>query len=195
VHQPVQQPGSESAVPAGEATGPAREYQVECRDLLVQRVGSLRPLEPYAGEGIDVPILLGYATHKFDVALRGPDGRLVVAECKRWTTKKVSQGHVAEFADWVRRLAPVTDSPVAAFFMVTKDPQLGLLQTAFEPTVRVVVFGPDQHSPDLAFSFVRYDPITGLPWKDAVSYAHGSIGMRAMSSGIRGPAAPESSPI
>ena len=170
-------------MPAGEATGLAREYQVQCRDLLLQRIGSLGPLKPYAGDGIDVPIKLGHPTHKFDVALRSPDGRLVVGECKRWSDS-VPQGQLAEFVHWVGELRRIASTEVAAFFFASMDPQLGLLQTAIEPNVRVVVYVPDQEPSSVAFSFVRFDPVAEARVKDAFAHLTATASMTASVSSV-----------
>jgi hypothetical protein len=154
---------------------------VQCRDLLMQRVGSMGPLEPYAGEGIDVPIKLGHPTHKFDVALRGSDGRLVVGECKRWADS-VPQGQLAEFVHWVSELRRISNSEVAAFFFASIDPQLGLLQTAIEPNIRVVVYVPDQESADVVFSFVRFDPVAEARVKDAFAHLTATASMTTSMS-------------
>lgn len=63
----------------GKAHGQNRQYQVECRDVLVYRNPSL---VPFSDDGIDVPFELPDTTWTFDVALRNADG-LVVAECRR----------------------------------------------------------------------------------------------------------------
>ena len=56
-------------MPGGKAHGENRQYQVECRDVLVFRD---RSLVPYAGDGIDVPFKVGSTEWSFDVALRVP---------------------------------------------------------------------------------------------------------------------------
>jgi hypothetical protein len=125
VQQPVHQPGSESAVPAGEATGLAREYQ-GCAICSCGGFAAWGTLEPYAVVGINVPIKLGHPTHEFDVALRGPDGWASATDGRTACLR----GQLAEFVHWVGELRRIASTEVAAFFFASVDPQLGLLQTA-----------------------------------------------------------------
>jgi hypothetical protein len=145
-------------VTVGKAQGDARDYQVECLDLLVREAGG-EGLLPCAGDGIDVPIRLGVPTVRFDVALRDASGRLVVAECKRWRIQdRVKQANIGSFAYNVERLRAVSGVEVAAFYFTTSDYQLGALKTALEPGVTVSVFHAGQTWAGLTYAFQRYDP-------------------------------------
>ena len=75
-------PLNNPVMPGGKAHGKPREYQVFARNVL-QILRLQEKLEPYAGDGIDVEIKLGYATFNFDVALKGSDNRIVVGESVR----------------------------------------------------------------------------------------------------------------
>src|SRR6478735_7196091 len=97
----------------GKAHGANREYQLTCRDVLRCR----RPeLEPWAGDGIDVPFELPDTTWRIDVALREPGGGLVVAECRR-TIDAVKQEDVAAFAYKVELLRRTLGVLVAGVFL------------------------------------------------------------------------------
>ena len=85
-------------MPGGKAHGQNRQYQVECRDVLVYRTPLL---VPFAGDGIDIPFKLPDTTWTFDVALRNAEGALVVAECRR-TVDPVKQEDVAGEKNGVR---------------------------------------------------------------------------------------------
>src|SRR5687768_545730 len=99
-------------MPGGKAHGRDRQYQVECRDVLMFRYPGLNPWE---GDGIDVPFNLD-TTWTFDVALRDVDRALVVAECKR-TVGAVKQGAVAEFAYKVEMARKILNIRAAGFFI------------------------------------------------------------------------------
>jgi hypothetical protein len=70
----------------GKAYGISRQYHVDCRDVLRARYAEL---EPWEGDGIDVPFNL-LDPWNLDVALRAPDGALVVAECRLKTSRSTS---------------------------------------------------------------------------------------------------------
>jgi hypothetical protein len=76
----------------GKAYGQDRQYQVECRDVLMSNTPELTPWE---GDGIDVQFKLLKMRWTFDVALRNRAGALVVAECRR-TGGTVKQEHVGD---------------------------------------------------------------------------------------------------
>jgi hypothetical protein len=139
----------------GRAHGEARGYQELCRDI-IERVHRFGPLEPYSGDGIDVAFNLGRTTITFDIALKSPDGSLVVGEAKRWADS-VPQGEVLKFAHSVEKLRQELGVSVAAFFIVGSDVQSGALGAAADDGVEVVIFSPNQPWPNHAFTFVAYD--------------------------------------
>jgi hypothetical protein len=63
-------------MPGGEAHGKPCEYQVFAKNV-VQTLEAQEKREPYSGDGIDVPIKLGFTEFTFDVALKGSDNRIV----------------------------------------------------------------------------------------------------------------------
>jgi hypothetical protein len=73
-----------------------------CRDVLTARY---RELEPWEGDGIDESFNLPDTGWTIDVALRAPDGALVVAECRR-RVSSVKQRDVASFAYKVAPAGP-----------------------------------------------------------------------------------------
>ena len=172
-------------MPAGAATGPARRYQEECRDLLLRHAAGAG-LVPYEGDGIDVRFQLGVAPVRLDVALRGPDGRLVVAECKRYRKEDpIEQGLVKQFAYDVERLRATQAVEVAGFFLTTSSYQIGALRTAFEPGIQMVLFASGQQPSGLIYSYFRYDPVREQRIKDAfVSFVAASVHAAASSASV-----------
>jgi hypothetical protein len=124
-------------------------------------------LVSHTGDGIDVSFQLGVQPPTFDVALRHADGRLVVAECKRYRNQRIKPGWVKQFAYDVERLRASQVTEVAAFFFTSSDYQLGALKTAFEPGIRMVLFAPDQAAHGLVYSYLRYDPERARNIRDA----------------------------
>lgn len=139
---------------AGKATGTAREYQVLCRDVLQRRFGGT----PYAGDGIDVPFAIAGTTFNLDVALRGSGvhaGHIILAECRN-TVDAQKQKEVAAFAFQAERIRRVTGMPVAAFFMVASEPQIGAVKLEADVELSVaVVTGTDLS--DARVAFLGYD--------------------------------------
>ncbi|HET6756045.1 MAG TPA: hypothetical protein VFH21_00290, partial [Burkholderiales bacterium] len=104
----------------GKAYGRDRQYQVECRDVLMSNTPELTP---WAADGIDVPFELPDTCWTFDVALRDRAGALVVAECRR-TGGAVKQKDIAAFAYNVEMLRKTLDIPVAGVFIAKTGHQI-----------------------------------------------------------------------
>ena len=94
----------------GKAHGVNRDYQTQCKDVLVARDPTLTP---WAGDGIDVSFALDDTDGNLDVALRATDGGLVVAECRQPLIHPVKQGDIGEFAYRVEQLRKHLGIPVA----------------------------------------------------------------------------------
>jgi hypothetical protein len=120
--------GGQRTMPGGKAHGKSREYQVFTQNVL-RIFRDQEKLEAYDGDGIDVPIKLGFATFTFDVALKGSDNRIVVAECKAYSKPgRVKQGDIAEFANKVTLLRTHTLANVGGEYFSQKQPtKMGLL--------------------------------------------------------------------
>lgn len=100
------------------------------RDVLLRRFGG----SPYSGDGIDVPFDAAGSTFNIDVALNGGglcDGKIVLAHCRQ-TTSAQKQEQIASFAFQAEKIRAATGQPVAAFFMVSTDPQVGALKVETE---------------------------------------------------------------
>ncbi len=96
----------------GKATGENRSYQEQCRDIAMAQDPSL---VPYARDGIDIEFAVGHTTITVDVALRAPDGSLVLIECKRWN-EAVEQAAVYAFAGEVEDIREATGLAIVAGF-------------------------------------------------------------------------------
>jgi hypothetical protein len=108
----------------GKGHGENRQYQLECRDVLIFRNPGLTPR---SDEGIDVPFQLPDSPWTIDVALRDPAGALVVAECRR-TVGAVKQEDVAAFAYKVELLRKTLAIPVAGVFIAKTSHQIGAIR-------------------------------------------------------------------
>ena len=146
-------------MPGGKAHGKNREYQVFTQHV-IQTLSHQENLEPYDGDGIDVPIKLGFATFTFDVALKGSGDRIVVAECKALSKPgRVKQGDIAEFAHKIELLRKHKSSNVAGVFFTRTAYQDGAVKLASWENISIAVCVP-KGSPDHIFlTYHKYDPI------------------------------------
>lgn len=139
---------------SGCAQGVDRKYQELARDILVRMSDS--SLEPYLGDGIDVRIPIGSAPRTFDVALKDPAGRIVVAECRRWRGK-VKLADLDAFENRVRRLGEETGLPVAGVYFAKSAFQLGAVKAGGDANIQVAVCAQDQPARAFALAFEHYD--------------------------------------
>jgi hypothetical protein len=139
---------------SGSAYGVDRQYQEQARDILVRM--SATPLGPYSGDGIDVRIPLGSALRTFDVALRDPAGRIVVAESRR-RRSKVKLADLDAFARRVELLAKETGLPVAGVYFTKSAYQLGAVKAGGDAKIQVAVCAQDQPTRAFALTFEHYD--------------------------------------
>lgn len=131
-------------MPGGKAHGESRDYQVFARNVL-QILRVQEKLEPYDGDGIDVPIKLGFAIFTFDVALKGSDNRIVVAECKAYSKPgTVKQGDIAEFANKVTLLRTHSLANVAGVFFTKTAYQDGAIKHATWEGITIAVCAPKE---------------------------------------------------
>ncbi len=138
----------------GKATGTAREYQEHCRDILIHRD---LELEPYSGDGIDVPFAMGGTTWSIDVVLRHKtSGSVVIAECRR-RQDAVQQNDVGAFAYEAELLREQLGVPVAALFVAKKAIQIGALKTGDFNGISMVVVDEDAVPPSFKMDFHRFD--------------------------------------
>jgi len=108
----------------GKATGRDRDYQVQCRDLLMRRYPDLKP---YAKDGIDIAFDAGGTVWTVDVALIEPSGGLLIVECKRHA-RAIEQGALASFAKTLDLLRASQPRPVAGVFFAKRTYQQGALK-------------------------------------------------------------------
>lgn len=143
-------------MPSGRAHGIDRDYQILARDILT-RMAQLALLEPYSGDGIDVPIKLGSAIRTFDVALKDHNNQLVVAECKR-TRAPIKLTDLDAFAHRVELLRRETNGAVAGVYFAKTAYQLGAIKAAPDSGIRVALCAQDQPPTVFGLMFERYDP-------------------------------------
>lgn len=158
-------------MPGGKAYGEPREYQVFARNVL-QILCVQEKLEPYAGDGIDVLIKLGFTEFTFDVALKGSDNRIVVVECKAYSERnRVKQGDIARFANEVRLLRTETLANVAAVFFTRSGYQAGAVRHAAWEDIEIAVCSPKESLDRIFLTYYRYDPVTDKQVRHHVDYA------------------------
>ena len=162
---------------SGHAHGVNREYQVQSRDMLVRRAHPER-LDPYAGDGIDVPVMLGSNTRTFDVLLRAPTGRLIAAECKR-TKDSVPMADVDLFAYHVELLRMETELEVAGVFFAKTGYQLGAVKVAPDTGIEVAVCAEQQQESVFALTFERYDAAREKRLRDGLVMINGGLSVSA----------------
>jgi len=163
-------------MPGGKAHGKARDYQVFARNVL-QILQAQENLEPYAGDGIDVEIKLGYATFNFDVALKGSDNRIVVVECKsRSKSARVKQSEIAAFANEVGHLRKKSLANVAAVFFTNTAYQSGAVKHATWEGIDIAVCSPRESLDRIFLTYYRYDPDNDKEVRHHIDYA--SIALR-----------------
>jgi hypothetical protein len=138
----------------GKAHAKDRRYQETCRDILIHREPKLTP---WSGDGIDVVFDLADTAWTVDIALRDDAGRLVVAECKRWTAA-VKQGDVAQFAYEIERLREKQGIEVAGVFIAKTNHQIGAVRVGQFNSIDIAVLGEDAEPPSFGMTFLRYDP-------------------------------------
>jgi hypothetical protein len=158
-------------MPGGKAHGKPREYQVFARNVL-QILEVQEKLEPYAGDGIDVPIKLGFATFTFDVALKGSDNRIVVVECRALSKPgRVKQTDIAAFANKVTHLRIQTLANVAGVFFTKTAYQDGAIKHATTEGISIAVCVPQKSIDRIFLTYYRYDPELDKQMRHHVDYA------------------------
>lgn len=137
---------------SGRAHGANREYQVQCRDILVQ----CRPeLTPWSGDGVDVPFDLADTRWTFDVALRDPAGQLVLVECRR-TVGAVKQEDMAAFAYKLEQARSTLGIPVAGVFIAKREHQIGSIKVGQTNDIQVAILEEGSIPSGFNITFLRY---------------------------------------
>jgi hypothetical protein len=137
----------------GKATGVYRQYQVECRDVLLFRD---KQLTPWSGDGIDVPFDLPDTRWTFDIALRDQAGSPLLAECRR-TVGAVKQEDVAAFAYKVEMVRKTLDIPVAGVFFTKREHQIGAVKVSQFQGIEAAIMDPGSVPPGFNITFLRYN--------------------------------------
>lgn len=138
----------------GRAYGEDRDYQIQCRDVLIHRD---QWLVPFSGDGIDVPFDVGGTTWTIDVALQLDSSEVVVAECRR-REANVKQEEVAGFAYKVEQLRQELGLPIAGVFFAKSGHQLGALKVGNFEGITMAVLSEGEKPPGFSMVFQRYDP-------------------------------------
>lgn len=149
----------------GQAFGQNRDYQILCRDVLVQLNPTLRP---WSGDGIDVPFDLPDTQWTIDVALRRNES-LVVAEC-RCTASSVKQEDVAAFAYKVELLRRTQGTPVAASFFTKTGHQVGAVKVGQFTGIEIIVLDERVQLPGFNMTFLRFDAARERAARDIVMH-------------------------
>jgi hypothetical protein len=153
-------------VTGGKAHGAYRQYQVECRDVLTFKD---HELTPWSADGVDVPLDLPDTQWTFDIALRGPGGSLVLAECRR-TAGAVKQEEVAAFAYKVELVRKVFNIPVAGVFFAKKDHQIGAVKVGQFNGIQVAILEAGSTPPGFNLTFLRYDEQREMKCRDILMH-------------------------
>jgi hypothetical protein len=158
----------------GKAHGASRQYQVECRDVLMFR----RPeLAPWSADGIDVPFDLPDTRWTFDVALRDRVGSLILAECRR-TVSSVKQEDIAAFAYKVELARKAFGILVAGVFFARNDHQIGAVKVSQFNGIEVAILDAGSAPPGFSLTFLRYDEEREIKIRDIIMHmAPGSIAL------------------
>ena len=136
----------------GRAHGENRQYQVQCRDVLVH---CLPDLTPWSGDGVDVPFDLADTRWTFDVALRDQAGGLVLIECRR-TVGAIKQGDMAEFAYKIEQARKSLGIPVAGIFVAKREHQIGSIKVGQSNDIQIAVLEEGSIPPGFNITFLRY---------------------------------------
>ncbi len=137
----------------GKAHGVDREYQISCRDILIFRQ---QGVVPWKDDGVDVEFDFAGSTWSMDVALRGPAGGLLVAECRR-TANAAKQEDILAFASKVEKLRETLGTLVAGVFMTKSKPQKGGIKVGQNLGIEIAVLDEAAAPPAFNIIFLRYD--------------------------------------
>jgi len=137
----------------GNAHGINRRYQLECRDVIMYRHPGLTP---WSSDGIDVAFDLADTRWTFDVALRGPSGDLLLAECRR-TRGAVKQEALAAFAYKVEMARKTLCIPVAGVFFAKREHQVGAVKVGEFHGIQIAILEQGSVPPGFNLTFLRYD--------------------------------------
>ncbi len=140
---------------AGNAYGKDRVYQVLCRNI-IQQIQQQEGLLPYAGDGIDVPIMIAGREWKIDVALKDMKNKVVFAECKRWKDT-IQQGEIAKFAYLVEMFRKESGLQVEGIYFTKTGYQQGAVEAARVPGIQIAVVAENQSLNPLIVHYRQYD--------------------------------------
>lgn len=170
-------------MPAGQAYGQDRDYQILCRDIF-QQLNKQQKLKPYDGDGIDVKFEeLGGTGISFDVALINGSGDIVVAECRR-RMNRVKQSDVFAFAHTVELLRKTSENMVAGLFFTKSQYQIGAVKHANWIGVDVIVLNDKSKPTDFVLSYQKYDVGREKRLQEILANMTGTIQMRGTVSAV-----------
>ncbi len=158
---------------AGKAKGKDRDYQILCRDFLLERY-NLNDLRPYEGDGIDVSFSVGGTPRIMDVALVDSEGTLLIAECKR-QKNKTKLIDIDAFAHRVDLIKTGTCRKVVGVFFTKTQFQRGVVKSAVWEDIDVIICSEEQSLQNFIVSYQLYDLERGKRFQRAEGYFAGSI--------------------
>jgi hypothetical protein len=160
-------------VGAGKATGEDRDYQVFCRDLLLNQYKS-KGFSSYKSDGIDIRLDVGGTTRTIDVALVDVEGNMIVAECRR-RMSKTKLMDIDAFAHRVELIRKDTGLQVAGVFFTKKQFQIGAVKSASWEGIDVIICDEGQSLQNFVLSYQLYDSEREKRLQHAQGYLTGGI--------------------
>lgn len=157
----------------GKAYGDNLAYQKLCCDI-IRQVQRQDNLVPYSGDGIDVPFQICGTEVSLDVALKNPQGEVVVVECRRWK-EPIKQESLFAFLAKVEGLRKALGVGVAGIFVTKSRYQRGAVKLATEMDITVAVCDQDQSPQEFIISYKRYDPKREAVIQNVKAHLTGSI--------------------
>jgi hypothetical protein len=161
---------------SGKSYGKDRERQQLCAEI-IKELRSQENLTPYSGDGIDISISMCGTIVSLDVALKNPDGGLLVVECRRWK-KPIQQEALFAFLAKLECLRNTLKVDVEGVFVTRRGYQLGALKMATKMGIGLAICEQDQSSKEFTVAFKRY-----LQGKQVLTNAHLHISGELKPSG------------
>lgn len=137
----------------GKAHGSSRQYQIDCRNVLLALDSNLSPWP--GGDGIDVPFLVRGSEWSVDIALCRSDGKVVLAECK--CKGGIKQSELAPFAYVVEGIRQKLNVEVAGIFVAKDRLQIGAIRVADDAGITLLCLEEGVAPRGFNTVYCRYD--------------------------------------